>query len=92
MFVSVYLAFNIAYNILIILILKFGSANILWLAMTIMVPLGSMSFSLDFIPEHKPVKFTDVRTLLLLLLVFMSYNFCLVFVCFVGVWTCIRGM
>ena len=84
MFVSVYLVFNIAYNILIILILKFGSANILWLAMTIMVPLGSMSFSLDFIPEHKPAKFTDVPNLLLLLLVSMPYNFCL-FVCFVGV-------
>lgn len=36
-YVSIYLFFNIIYNILIILILKYGSANILWLAMTIMV-------------------------------------------------------
>jgi hypothetical protein len=44
------------YNILIILILKYGSANILWLAMTIMVPLGSMAFALPFVPGHKPPK------------------------------------
>lgn len=31
-YVTAYLLFNVAYNLLIILILKFGSANILWLA------------------------------------------------------------
>lgn len=35
---------------LIILILKFGSSNILWLAMTVMVPLGNVSFALPFMP------------------------------------------
>ncbi|GLE04985.1 hypothetical protein PINS_up013969 [Pythium insidiosum] len=33
-FVTAYLLFNVAYNLLIILILKFGSANILWLVST----------------------------------------------------------
>lgn len=32
--------FNLNYNVLIILILKYGSSNILWLAMTVMVPMG----------------------------------------------------
>jgi hypothetical protein len=41
LFVTLYLCFNVAYNILIIMILKYGSSNILWLAMTIMVPLVS---------------------------------------------------
>lgn len=42
MFVTIYLVFNQLYNLLIILILKYGSANILWLAMTLMVPLGNV--------------------------------------------------
>ena len=36
-YVTLYLLFNIVYNILIILILKYGSANILFMAMTITV-------------------------------------------------------
>lgn len=35
--------FNLAYNILIILMLKFGSSNILWLCLTIQVPVRSPS-------------------------------------------------
>lgn len=42
LFVSLYLIFNQGYNLLILLILKFGSANILWMAMTLMVPLGNV--------------------------------------------------
>lgn len=74
-FVTLYLVFNIGYNILIILILKFGSANILWLAMTIMVPLGSMAFALPFVPEHKPPKITDVLGLVVILGGLVLYRF-----------------
>ena len=38
-FVNTYLFFNVVYNVLIIMILKYGSSNLLWLAMTLMVPL-----------------------------------------------------
>lgn len=48
--VNVYMAFNILYNIFIILILKYGSSNILYMAMTIMVPMGNFAFTLDFLP------------------------------------------
>jgi drug/metabolite transporter (DMT)-like permease len=74
-FVSLYLVFNIGYNILIILILKFGSANILWLAMTIMVPLGSMTFALPFIPGGAPLKWTDVLGLFVILGGLVLYRF-----------------
>ena len=37
LFVNVYLLLNVLYNILIIYILKYGSSNVLWLALTIMV-------------------------------------------------------
>ena len=52
-YVGTYLAFNLCYNVLIIFILKYGSSNILWLAMTIMVPLGNAAFALPFVPNHK---------------------------------------
>jgi len=50
LFVNVYLLLNIGYNILIIYILKFGSSSELWIALTIMVPIGNLSFSLPFMP------------------------------------------
>jgi len=59
-FVNTYLLFNVSYNILIILILKFGSANILWLAMTVMVPIGNLSFALPFMPDPSTFKPTDI--------------------------------
>ena len=60
LFVTLYLAFNIGYNILIILIIKFGSASLLFMALTIMVPLGNIAFTLDFVPQHKPLSPFDV--------------------------------
>eukprot|EP01119_Soliformovum_irregulare_P002566 TRINITY_DN12810_c0_g1_i1.p1 TRINITY_DN12810_c0_g1~~TRINITY_DN12810_c0_g1_i1.p1 ORF type:complete len:393 (-),score=95.34 TRINITY_DN12810_c0_g1_i1:103-1281(-) len=51
LFVSLYIMFNVLYNILIIMILKYGSANLLWLAMTIMVPLAVGAFALPFLPD-----------------------------------------
>lgn len=74
-YVSFYLAFNIGYNILILLILKFGSANILWLAMTIMVPLGNVAFALDFMPNHRALKFTDILGLVLIISGLIIYRF-----------------
>ena len=47
-YVTLYLLFNIVYNILIILILKYGSANILFMAMTITVSRLYLMFYLSF--------------------------------------------
>lgn len=44
--VNIYLLFNLGYNVLIILLLKFGSANILWLCMTIQVPVAALVFAI----------------------------------------------
>ena len=49
-YVTSYLGFNLVYNILMIVILKHGSANILWLASTIIVPLSNVAFSLQIMP------------------------------------------
>ena len=74
-YVTIYLCFNLVYNVLLIMILKYGSANILWLAMTIMVPLGNVAFSLDFVPGHQPLKSTDIVGLAIIMLGLIFYRF-----------------
>lgn len=74
-YVSVYLGFNLCYNVLIIMILKYGSSNILWLAMTIMVPLGNAAFALPFVPNHKAMHATDVIGLVLIMGGLFVYRF-----------------
>jgi hypothetical protein len=59
-FVNVFLLFNQAYNLLIILVLKYGSANILYLALTLMVPLGNVAFTLPIVPQSAPLRPTDI--------------------------------
>lgn len=75
LFVNLYIAFNVLYNILIIMILKYGSANILWLAMTIMVPLGNVAFSLKFVPGHRPLRPTDIVGLVVIMTGLCIYRF-----------------
>lgn len=74
-FVSLYLVFNIAYNILIIMMLKYGGANLLWLAMTFMVPLGNFAFALPFMPEKVTLKATDYVGLVVILGGLVVYRF-----------------
>lgn len=74
-YVSIYILFNLTYNVLIILILKFGSANILWLAMTIMVPLGNVAFTFHFMPGHVPLRSTDIGGLFLIMSGLFLYRF-----------------
>jgi drug/metabolite transporter (DMT)-like permease len=74
-YVSVYLLFNLSYNILIILILKFGSANILWLAMTVLVPIVNVAFALDFMPDHKPLEWQDWLGLVIIMSGLIIYRF-----------------
>jgi len=45
-FLNAYMAFNIAYNILIIAVLKYGSSNVLWLCLTILVPVQNLFFAI----------------------------------------------
>jgi len=75
LFVNLYVAFNVLYNILIIMILKYGSANILWLAMTLMVPLGNAAFALRFVPGHKPMRVTDIVGLIVIMVGLIIYRF-----------------
>ena len=74
-FVNIYIIFNQMYNLLIILILKYGSANILFMALTIMVPLGNITFTLPFVPEHNALAVTDIIGLIIIMGGLICYRF-----------------
>jgi len=75
LYVTLYLFFNVMYNILIIMILKYGSSNILWLAMTIMVPLVNFSFALPFMPQPQPLTVYNDIGLVVIMLGLVVYRF-----------------
>lgn len=74
-FMSSFLFFNIIYNILIIIVLKHGSANILWMASTVIVPLSNVIFSLDFMPGHRQLKLWDLIGLGIIMFGLVVYRF-----------------
>lgn len=74
-FASAYLVANQMYNILIILMLKYGSASLLYLAMTLLVPLGNVAFALPFMPNAQPLTASNLSGLLVIMLGLFFYRF-----------------
>lgn len=75
LFVTIYLFFNVIFNFLIVVILKLGSANIMWMASTVIVPLSNVAFSLDFMPGHQPLRFWDIIGLIVIMSGLVVYRF-----------------
>eukprot|EP00633_Aureoumbra_lagunensis_P002653 CAMPEP_0197300146 /NCGR_PEP_ID=MMETSP0890-20130614/47716_1 /TAXON_ID=44058 ORGANISM="Aureoumbra lagunensis, Strain CCMP1510" /NCGR_SAMPLE_ID=MMETSP0890 /ASSEMBLY_ACC=CAM_ASM_000533 /LENGTH=484 /DNA_ID=CAMNT_0042778825 /DNA_START=571 /DNA_END=2025 /DNA_ORIENTATION=- len=73
-FVSAFLVFNLAYNVLIILILKLGSSALLYLGSTVLVPVSNGMFALPFIPGNKPLHLADVLGLFVIMLGLILYR------------------
>ncbi len=53
---------------------RFGSANVLFMASTVMVPVGNLVFSLPFVPGSTPLKDSDVAGLGIILLGLVTYR------------------
>lgn len=81
LYVNVFLFFNVAFNILIVYILKYGSANVLFMAGTVMVPIGNLAFALPFMPGSMPLQDSDIVGLLVMLLGLVTYRFGSAFRC-----------
>mmetsp|Transcript_18837 Transcript_18837/g.38033 ORF Transcript_18837/g.38033 Transcript_18837/m.38033 type:complete len:631 (+) Transcript_18837:79-1971(+) len=75
LYVNIFLVFNVAFNILLVFVLKFGSANMLFMAATIMVPIGNLAFALPLIPGSMPLHDSDIAGLLVILLGLVTYRF-----------------
>lgn len=70
-----YILFNVLYNVLMILVLKYGSSNIMWMASTVIVPLSNVAFSLDFMPNHQPLTLFDIVGLVVIMGGLVIYRF-----------------
>ena len=57
------------------MIIKFGSSNLLYLALTLMVPLGNVAFTLPFVPGNAPLQVTDIVGLIVICLGLGCYRF-----------------
>ncbi|KAL7542049.1 hypothetical protein ACHAXR_012351 [Thalassiosira sp. AJA248-18] len=86
LYVNVFLVFNVCFNILIVYILKFGSANVLFMASTVMVPIGNLAFALPFMPGSTPLKDSDIAGLMVILFGLVTYRFGNNFKCGVSHW------
>lgn len=75
LYVNLYLILNIVYNLLIVIILKHGSANIMWMASTVIVPMSNFAFSLDIMPHHQPMKVADLVGLFVIMIGLVVYRF-----------------
>lgn len=75
LYVNTYLFFNVIYNFLIVVILKLGSANILYMASTVIVPLSNVVFSLKFIQGSQPLRKWDIIGLLVIMTGLIIYRF-----------------
>lgn len=73
-FVTAFIVFNLAYNVLIIVILKRGSSSLLYLGSTVLVPVSNVMFSFNFVPGHKPLHVADIFGLFIIMLGLVSYR------------------
>ena len=74
LFVGVYTIFNVAYNVLTVVILKKGSSNLLYLGSTILVPVSNAMFSLKCIPGHQPIHRSDFNGLVVIMAGLLCYR------------------
>ena len=68
------LLFAVFYTVLMMYILKYGSANLLFLALTIMVPLGNLAFALPFMPGSTPMHLSDILGLIVIMTGLVLYR------------------
>lgn len=74
-FVNTFLVVNFAYSNFMILLLKYGSANIMFLALTVIVPVGNLAFSLPVMPEPATLRVTDLTGLCVITIGIVAYRF-----------------
>lgn len=71
-----YIAANIAYNIVILLVIKYGSAALLYVASAVVLPLANIAFTLDFIMGNQAQNLSvyDIVGLVVILIGLLIYR------------------
>ena len=57
------------------MMLKYGSSNILWLCLTIQVPIANLAFALPFMPRSSPAQWESGLGLVLIMTGLITYRF-----------------
>jgi drug/metabolite transporter (DMT)-like permease len=75
LFVNVCLICNLFYSFFMMFVLKYGSSDLLFLALTVMVPIGNIAFALPFMPESQPMHASDLVALAVIMSGLVLYRF-----------------
>jgi drug/metabolite transporter (DMT)-like permease len=75
LFVNLSLLLNCIYTLCMMYILKFGSASLLYLALTAMVPIGNLAFALPFMPQMTTFHVSDLLGLGVIMSGLVLYRF-----------------
>lgn len=75
LYVNLSLFMNCIYNLLMMYILKFGSASLLYLALTAMVPIGNLAFALPIMPQETKFHVSDLLGLGVIMMGLTLYRF-----------------
>jgi len=75
LYVNLSLLMNCIYCLLMMYILKFGSASLLYLALTAMVPIGNLAFALPFMPQTTTFHLSDLLGLGVIMSGLVLYRF-----------------
>lgn len=74
-FVNLYIVFNFIYNIYLILVLKRENNSLLWLALTLVVPLSQIVLWIPGVPRHSRFSIFDLIGLFVILVGMLIYYF-----------------
>lgn len=74
-FSNVFLLVNCIYAVFAILILKHGSANLMFLALTLMVPISNLAFAMPHMPQRSIIHTADVIGLITIMSGLVFYRF-----------------
>jgi len=69
---------NVFYTLFMMLVVKYGSTALLFLAMTVIVPIGNLSFALPFVPAEAAITtvyLSDVFGLVIIIVGLALYRF-----------------
>jgi hypothetical protein len=56
-------------------VLKYGSSNILWLCLTLQVPVANLVFAIPWMPKSQPASLWNVLGLVLIMAGLVTYRF-----------------
>lgn len=75
LYVNLFLVANSLFSFFMMYVLKYGTSTLLFLALTAIVPIGNLAFSLPFMPQSSSPEDSDIIGLVVILLGLVMYRF-----------------